>query len=275
MAALHVLGPVGAVASHPEELHDHGAAAWWIRCWRELDDALLRLRHDAPDLGVLTLHSEGSLDAVAEADALILAHGDDWLVNEARWLARRTLQRLELSAKSLIALVEPGSCFGGSLAELLLAADRSYMLDDEAGENAIALSAINAGCLPNALERSRLETRFPADPAAALRLADPPARYDASEALAAGLVTEAPDDIDWEDEVRLVVEERAAMSPDALTGLEANLRFPGAETMASKIFGRLSAWQNWIFGRPNATGEAGALRRYGSPERPQFDRRRC
>jgi benzoyl-CoA-dihydrodiol lyase len=275
VAALCVAAPAGEEPRDPEALRGRGVSAWCIGVWRELDHALLRLRCDEPELAVLTIATRGSLDAVEAADRLLLEHPRDWLVNEARLLARRALMRLELTAKSAIALVLPGSCFGGSLTELLLAADRTYMLDDDAGENQIALSRINAGVFPNALERSRLETRFPADASGALALADPERRYSAAAAIEAGLVTEAPDEIDWEDEVRLVLEERAAMSPDALTGLEANLRFPGAETMASKIFGRLSAWQNWIFQRPNAVGEAGALRRYGSPERPHFDRRRC
>ncbi len=276
VAALRVAAPAADNEPRdPAALRARGAAAWCLRVWRELDDALLRLRSGEPELGVLTLHTEGSLDAVLAADRLLLGHAEDWLVHEVRLRARRTLMRLELTAKSAVALVEPGSCFGGSLAELLLAADRAYMLDDEAGANEIALSPLNAGAFPNALERSRLETRFPASPEVALLLAEKETRYDAPAALAAGLVTEAPDEIDWDDEVRLVLEERVAMSPDALTGLEANLRFPGAETMASKIFGRLSAWQNWIFQRPNAVGEEGALRRYGSPERPHFDRRRC
>ena len=249
-----------------------GADLWSLRAMRELDDVLLDLRFNRPEIGVVVLRTEGDVERVLAADAALAANADDWFVSEVTHFGKRTLRRLDLTARSLIAVVDQGSCFAGSLFELALAADRTYMLDADGGPE-IALSELNRGPLTMWNGLTRLATRFLANPAHAegLPLGE---RLSASDALDAGLVTFAPDDIDWEDEVRLAVEERASLSPDALTGMEANLRFAGPETMETKIFGRLSAWQNWIFQRPNAVGEDGALRRFGTGSRPDFDHRR-
>jgi benzoyl-CoA-dihydrodiol lyase len=211
---------------------------------------------------------------VLAADAALLAHRDHWLVREVLHLIKRTLKRMDLTSRSFFALIEPGSCFAGTLFELALAADRAYMLDDPDRPTAIALSGMNAGPLKMSNGLTRLETRFLGDPAAPRELVEEGTPFDPQAALDAGLVSFAPDDLDWDDEVRLAIESRAALSPDALTGMEANLRFAGPETMETKIFGRLTAWQNWIFIRPNAVGEKGALTAYGSQARPEFDYRR-
>ncbi len=242
-----------------------GAELWALCAFRELDDVLLDLRFNRPEIGVVVLRTEGDLQRVLASDRALWEAREDWFASEVLHLVKRVLKRLDLTARSLLAVIEEGSCFGGSLFELALAADRSYMLAAEKGPR-LALSVLNEGALPMSNGLSRLQTRF---------LAGPPElvagrRYDGEAALAAGLVTFAPDDIDWEDEVRLAIEERASLSPDALTGMEANLRFAGPETMETKIFGRLSAWQNWIFQRPNAVGERGALTLYGRPERARF-----
>ena len=223
----------------------------------------------------MLLRTEGDPAAVLAVDRALAEHRGNWLVRETLLLQRRVLKRLDLTARSFYALVTPGSSFAGSLLELALAADRSYMLDDDAGANAIALSPLNRGLLPMGSGLSRLQARlFGHDEQVAAALAHE-GPLGAAEALAAGLVTFAPDEIDWEEEVRLAVEERAAMNPDALTGMEASLRFVGPETLETKIFGRLSAWQNWIFTRPNATGPNGALSVYGrAGQRPEFDWRR-
>ena len=205
------------------------------------------------------------------ADETLLAHQDHWLVREIIHLVKRTLKRMDLTARSFFALIEPGSCFAGTLFELALAADRAYMLDDPERPNSIALSGMNGGPLKMSNGITRLETRFLGDPERVSELLEEGKPFDPQEALEAGLVSFAPDELDWDDEVRLAVESRAALSPDALTGMEANLRFPGPETMETKIFGRLTAWQNWIFQRPNAVGDKGALTAYGSQARPEFD----
>ena len=198
-----------------------------------------------------------------------------WFGKETLLFIRRTLKRLDLTARTLFTLIEPGSCYGGFLLETALASDRIYMMDDPGRPVEIALTALNGGMFPMGNGLSRLAQRFLGEPEQVeILLSQSPARFSPSEALEAGLVTSAPDDLDWEDEVRLAVEERASFSPDALTGMEANLRFAGPETVETKIFGRLSAWQNWIFQRPNATGEKGALTLYGGPNSPQFDHRR-
>jgi benzoyl-CoA-dihydrodiol lyase len=245
---------------------------------RELDDAILMLRLNELELGTLVLKTRGAVDAVLASDALMLKHGDHWFVRETIGFLRRTLARLDVSARSLIAIIDEGSCFAGTLMELALAADRSYMLALAEGDNAaprIALSAANFGAFPMVNGLTRLATRFcgERDPVAALE-GRQGERLDAEAALDLGLVTFAPDELDWEEEIRLALEERASLSPDALTGLEANLRFAGPETMETRIFGRLSAWQNWIFNRPNAVGEQGALKRFGSGSRPNFNRER-
>ncbi|MFN8060606.1 MAG: 2,3-epoxybenzoyl-CoA dihydrolase [Vicinamibacterales bacterium] len=249
-----------------------GDGAWALGAFRELDDALLRLRLNEPQVGVVRLETQGDPDAVLDVDRSLVANERHWLVREIVHFIKRTLKRVDLSARSFIAIVEPGSCFAGTLFELALAADRTYMLDDPERPNHVALSPMNAGRLPMANGLSRLEVRFFGEPARVAEVLALESRFDAREALARGLVSEAPDDIDWDDDVRIALEARAAFSPDALTGLEANLRFPGPETMETKIFGRLSAWQNWIFQRPNAVGERGALKAYGGAKgRAEFD----
>jgi benzoyl-CoA-dihydrodiol lyase len=208
---------------------------------------------------------------VLSVDETLLEHRSHWLVREVIHLIKRTLKRMDLTSRSFFALIEPGSCFAGTLFELALAADRSYMLDDPEQSNAIALSGMNVGLLRMSNGLSRLQTRFLGQSDAPQQLLQRGGPFDPQHALAAGLVSFAPDELDWDDEVRLAIEGRAALSPDALTGMEANLRFAGPETMETKIFGRLSAWQNWIFVRPNAVGEKGALTAYGSQSRPEFD----
>ncbi len=248
-----------------------GAEAWALRAFRELDEALLRLRFERPDIGLLVLRTEGDAAAVLAADRGLLAAQDHWLGREILHHMKRVLKRLDLSAKSQFALVEPGSCFAGSLLEILLAADRSFMLDDPDHPVHLAVSPLNAGPLPMSNGLTRLATRFLADPSQVDAVLETEGPIDTETADELGLVTYTPDDIDWEDEVRIAIEERANFSPDALTGMEANLRFAGPETMETKIFGRLSAWQNWIFQRPNAVGEKGALTLYGKQTRPEFD----
>jgi benzoyl-CoA-dihydrodiol lyase len=242
---------------------------------RELDDALLRLRFNEPELGLIVLKTAGDAAAVLGVGAVMRAHADHWLVRETLGMLRRTFARLDVSARSLYAVIEPGSCFAGLLFELALAADRTYMLDlpeDEADAPRVTLDAFNFGALPMVNGRARLATRFNDDEAALARLEGMRGQaLPAAAALDAGLVTVTPDELDWDDEIRLALEERASLSPDALTGMEANLRFPGAETAETKLFARLSAWQNWVFHRPNATGAEGALKRFGGGSKPRFD----
>jgi benzoyl-CoA-dihydrodiol lyase len=248
--------------------------AWWpLAMARELDDALLTLRTNEPTLGLLVLKTSGDPAEVLRADAELVAHADHWLVRETIGLVRRTFARLDVTSRSMYAVIDRGSAFAGTLFEIALAADRIYMLDIDADDApVIAHSPLNFGTYPTVAERTRLETRFHGTPARVTELQAAIGRtYDARAALAVGLVTGAPDDLDWDDELRLAIEERVNLSPDALTGLEANLRFPGQETLRSKIFARLSAWQNWIFIRPNATGAQGALKLYGTGTKPHFD----
>lgn len=274
VANLTLRGPESPQPETPDELRRAGADLWALRAFRELDDALLELRVNQLEVGLVVIRTEGDAAAVLESDRALLAAADkDWFAREVLLKMRRTLKRLDLSAKTVFAVIEPGSCFAGSLLELALAADRSFMLDAEGGPK-IALSPLQFGALDMSNGLSRLATRFLSDPRRVQHLRDKTEPMNASEALELGLVTFAPDDIDWEDEVRIAIEERAAFSPDALTGMEASLRFAGPETMETKIFGRLTAWQNWIFQRPNAVGDRGALTLYGSPERPSFDYRR-
>jgi len=270
VAALTITGPDAREPTTVAGIVAAGDRFWPLRAFRELDEALLRLRLNEPAIGTVLLRTAGRLADVLAMDEVLLAHADHWLVREVILLVKRTLKRLDLTARSFFAIVEPGSCFGGTLAELALAADRSYMLDDPDRPNAVALSRMNAGALRMSNGLTRLETRYLGHPETAQRLLEV-AEFDARAAANAGLVSFAPDDLDWEDEVRLAVESRAALSPDALTGMEANLRFAGPETMETKIFGRLSAWQNWVFTRPNAVGPTGALTAYGTPSRPEFD----
>jgi benzoyl-CoA-dihydrodiol lyase len=273
-AELTVQAPSGPQPATLEEILKAGDQFWPLRAFRELDDALLRLRLNEPAIGTIVIRTEGELDAVLAIDSTLVAHQSHWLVREIIHFMKRTLKRLDLTSRTFFACIEPSSAFAGSLFELALAADRSYMLSDPDQANLIALSPMNGGPLQMSNGLSRLETRFLGEPdkPAALIAHDGP--FDPAQAAEAGLVTFAPDEIDWDDEVRLAVEARAAFSPDALTGLEANLRFAGPETMETKIFGRLTAWQNWIFQRPNAVGEKGALKVYGQQGRPEFDWKR-
>ena len=251
-----------------------GDQAWAIRAFRELDDALLRLRLNEPEIGTIVLRTTGDPTAVLAVDASLDAHKSDWLVREIISLIRRTLKRVDLTSRSFFALIEPGSAFAGTLFELALAADRVYMLDHPDQSNTIELSPMNGGAYLMSNGLTRLQVRFLGEPESVEKALTHDGPLDASAALAAGLVFSAPDDIDWDDEVRMALEARAAFSPDALTGMEANLRFAGPETMETKIFGRLTAWQNWIFQRPNAVGERGALMTYGREGRPTFDFKR-
>jgi len=274
VAMLTVRAPEAPVESTPEAILQAGDRFWPLRVFREIDDAILRLRVNEPEIGTVVVKTEGDPARVLEADAVLLAHRDHWLVREVVHFIKRTLKRVDLTARSFFAFIEPGSAFAGTLFELALAADRSYMLDDPDRPNTIALSGMNAGVLPMSSGLSRLEVRYLAEPDRVAELVAHGGPFDAAEAAEAGLVSFAPDELDWDDEVRLAVESRATFSPDALTGMEANLRFAGPETMETKIFGRLTAWQNWIFQRPNAVGEKGALTAYGSPNRPEFDWKR-
>ena len=276
-ASICVLGPEAAdLTVEPSQLQALGDAWYPLAMARELDDAILHLRTNEPEIGIWLLRTKGQAQAVLDMDALMDGARDHWLVRQTTGLMRRTLSRLDVSARSLFALIEPDSCFAGSLLELALACDRSYMLDlsadDAAAGPRLVLGARNFGTYPMATGQSRLQRRFYGDDAVLQGLrAQVAVPQPAAQALALGLVTAAPDDIDWADEVRIAIEERASMSPDALTGLEANLRFNGPENMVTRIFGRLSAWQNWIFQRPNAVGEKGALKVYGKGEKAAFD----
>ena len=254
---------------------EQGAAWWPLAIARELDDAILLLRLNELEIGTILLKTRGDAQAVLDADAYLLAHRDHWLVRETIGLIRRTFSRLDVSARSLFAIVEPGSCFAGTLLELALAADRTYMLAAEEGDNdppRLAVSQANLDLYPMANGLSRLANRFAGETAPVDNVKEHVGKpLDAAAALELGLVTVTPDELDWEDEIRLAIEERASLSPDALTGLEASLRFAGPETMATRVFGRLSAWQNWIFNRPNATGTQGALKLFGTGTKPKFD----
>jgi benzoyl-CoA-dihydrodiol lyase len=270
-AQLVMRAPEGKQPETPDDLARAGASAWAIQAFRELDDALLDLRFNHPTIGVVSIETKGDPEGVLAVDAMLAKFSaTDGLVREVVLNMKRVLKRMDITAKSFFALVVPGSCFVGSLLELALAADRTYMKDSDDEEVAVATSPLNAGLLPMANGLSRLQTRFLKEPERVSRVLEQGA-LGTRDAMAAGLVTFAPDDLDWDDEIRIAFEERAAMSPDAMTGMEASLRFAGPETMETKIFGRLSAWQNWIFQRPNAVGERGALTLYGKPERPEFN----
>jgi benzoyl-CoA-dihydrodiol lyase len=271
VATLTVAGPEGSQPSTPDEMLGEGDRYWPLRAFRELDDALLRLRFNEPTIGTISVKTRGDAGHVLAVDAALMAHQQHWFVREIIHFMKRTLKRMDLTSRSFFALIEPGSCFAGTLFELALAADRSYMLDDPQQPNTIALSDMNGGPLTMSNGLTRLQTRFLATPDLVAELLEEKELFDPGAALDAGLVSFAPDDLDWDDEVRQAIEARAALSPDALTGMEANLRFAGPETMETKIFGRLTAWQNWIFTRPNAVGEKGALTSYGSQSRPEFD----
>ncbi|MEA3074612.1 MAG: benzoyl-CoA-dihydrodiol lyase [Alphaproteobacteria bacterium] len=277
LANINLRGPNAATPVGAEAMVELGSEFWPLRLARELDDAILDIRANELDVAAIVFTSSGDPAQVLSYDRFLDAHAQHWLAREVRSLWKRVLKRVDLTSRSLVALVEPGSCFAGTLAELVFAADRSYMLiGRREGDNrpvaGLCLGNVSFGAYPMSNGLSRLESRFLADPAdvdaAKLRIGEV---IEAPEAERLGLVTAALDDIDWEDEIRVFLEERASFSPDALTGLEANLRFAGPETMESKIFARLTAWQNWIFQRPNAVGTDGALRRYGTGQKPAFD----
>jgi benzoyl-CoA-dihydrodiol lyase len=270
-ATMTIKAPAGAEPDSGEAFRKAGDQAWYVRCFRELDDALMRLRFEFPKIGYLSLKTQGDAANVLRADKGLLAAQDDWLGREILHLAKRTLKHLDNTARSMFALVEPGSCFVGSLLEVALAADRVYMLNDADRPVHLATSKLNAGPFKMGNGLTRLETRFLGNPAQVGTILAHEGPIDTETAEELGLVTFAPDELDWEDEIRIAIEERANFSPDAMTGMEANLRFAGPETMETKIFGRLSAWQNWIFQRPNAVGEKGALTLYGKQSRPVFD----
>ncbi len=280
-AKFRVGGPAVAPPADTASIHAQGADFWPLALAREFDDAMMHLRLNETEIGTWVLQSQGDADLVEAYDALLAREASHWLVHEIVLYWKRTLKRLDVSSRSLIALVEPGSCFAGTLLELVLAADRSYMLDGIVeGSNqeaaTLRLTAMNFGPYPMGNGLTRLATRFLAEPSRVNELKEEIGEaLDAETADELGLVTFTPDDIDWEDEVRLVLEERAGFSPDGLIGLEANLRFAGPETMETKIFARLSAWQNWIFQRPNATGPEGALKLYGTGKQSKYDRKRA
>ena len=280
IAEITVQGPSGDAPGDVSAIHAQGADFWPLQMARELDDAVLHLRVNEIEVGMWVIRCVGDGAKVAQYDALLAAHGDDWLVREITLYLKRVLKRVDVTSRTIFTLIEPASCFTGTLLELALASDRSYMLDGQfEGDNrppaTVRLTAMNFGSYPMCNGLTRLESRFLGEPeqvdAAARRQGEDLPALEAEEL---GLVTFAPDDIDWEDEVRIAIEARAAFSPDALTGMEASLRFGGPETMETKIFGRLTAWQNWIFQRPNAVGDEGALSLYGTGQRSKFDKRR-
>ena len=280
LAEITVNGPTEPPPADASGIQAAGDAFWPLALARELDDLILHLRTNEETIGVWVLRTAGRGDLVEAYDRTLAAHRDDCLVREIRLFLKRTLKRIEVSSRSVFALIEPGSCFTGTLLELALASDRSYMLDgtrdgDTRPAATVRLTELNFGAYPMVNGLNRLASRFLAEPARVDKLrARIGEDLDAAAAAEAGLVTFTPDDIDWEDEVRIALEERAAFSPDALTGMEASIRFGGPETIESKIFGRLSAWQNWIFQRANAVGPKGALEVYGTGRRSEFDRRR-
>jgi benzoyl-CoA-dihydrodiol lyase len=293
IATITLRGPAVPPPASANAMMALGAEFWPLKLARELDDAILHIRLNEFDVAAIVFKSSGDPAQVLAYDQFLDASKDHWLAREIRLLWKRVLKRVDLTSRSLVTLIEPGSCFAGTLAELPMASDRSYMLapslpspasggglgSGRVGDNkppaAIALADVNFGAYPMSTGLSRLECRFLANPADLdAAKAERGKMLDAERAQKLGLITFAPDDIDWDDEVRMFLEERASFSPDGLTGLEANLRFAGPETMESKIFARLTAWQNWIFQRPNAIGEEGALRRYGTGQKPVFDTRR-
>ncbi|KIN65341.1 Benzoyl-CoA-dihydrodiol lyase [Sulfitobacter noctilucae] len=279
-ATVTIKGPEGAAPADMDVLAAEGAEAWMLRCARELDDAILHLRNNEKEMGLIEFQTQGDPELVIGHEALLLQNKDHWLANEVLQYWKRLLKRIDMTSRSLVAIVEHGSCFAGPLAELLWSVDRSYMMLEEFdGDNrplaTVTMSDGNFGTYPMSNDLTRLETRFLGTPEQIEKLKSSVGEAleaDAAEEL--GLVTYAYDDIDWEDEVRLFMEERASFSPDAMTGMEANLRFAGPETMETRIFGRLTAWQNWIFQRPNAVGEDGALQRYGTGVRGKYNMER-
>jgi len=274
-ADLTVHAPEGPQPTTADQIHELGDAYWPLQAYRELDDALLHLRVNEPLIGLVCVRTQGNAEDVLAIDQTLAANSEHWLVRETVLYMARVLRRLDLTAKSFFAIVEPGSCFAGNLLELLLASDRSYMLNSsQAGDTSIAVSEMNAGAFLMSNGLTRMQSRFLAEPEKLDEVFGDKKSFDTEEAEDLGLITFAPDDLDWEDEIRVAIEERTSLSPDALTGMEASLRFAGPETMDTKIYGRLTAWQNWIFQRPNAVGEKGALTNYGKPTQPQFDYKR-
>ena len=275
-----IRGPEQEAPAKLADIHCAGVTFWPLALARDLDDAILHLRANEAELGTWVLRTEGEGEKVAAYDALLQTHVDDWLVREITLFLKRSFKRLDVSSRSIIALIEPGSCFSGTLLELALAADRSYMLDGTLEDTNLApatvrMTSMNFGPLPMGNGLTRMETRLLDDGDAIDTLRDEINKdLKADQAEMLGLVTFIPDDLDWEDEVRLAVEERQSFSPDSLTGMEASLRFAGPETLETKIFGRLTAWQNWIFQRPNAVGEEGALKLFGTGKQAAFDRKR-
>ncbi|HEY6804560.1 MAG TPA: 2,3-epoxybenzoyl-CoA dihydrolase [Pyrinomonadaceae bacterium] len=274
-ADLTIQAPEGELPTTTDDAVKLGDSYWPLQAYRELDDALLHLRVNEPLVGLVCLRTTGNAEAVLAVDQFLEANREHWLVREILALMGRVLRRLDLTAKSFFAIVEPGSCFAGNLLEMLLASDRGYMLNDpEAGDTTLALSELNDGAFPMSNGLTRLQSRYLAEPEKLDELFSSARKFDAEESEELGLVTFAPDDLDWEDEIRVAIEERTSLSPDALTGMEASLRFAGPETMDTKIYGRLTAWQNWIFQRPNAVGPEGALTNYGKPTQAKFDYKR-
>ena len=277
---LTIHAPEDDLPADPESIQAAGANYWPLAMARELDDAIMHLSFNELELGTWVFRTQGNADQVLSVDQTLIKHKDHWLVREIMLNLKRVFKRLDLVSRSLVALIEPGSCFTGTLLELVLAADRSYMLDgtfedDDKSPAMLCPTEMNFGVLPRCNDLTRLQTRFLADPESVEKVRTEIANnLDAATADDLGLVTFIPDDIDWEDEVRIAVEERASFSPDALTGMEASLRFAGPETMETKIFGRLTAWQNWIFQRPNAVGEQGALKLYGTGKKAVYDKKR-
>ena len=273
-ADLTMRGPEPGQPRTVAEIQKLGDAYWPLQAYRELDDALLHLRVNEPEVGLVCLRSEGKINDVLAVDQTLAAQRNHWLIREIVLYMARVVRRLDLTAKSFFALIEPGSCFAGNLLELVLASDRSYMLNHPDEPVELALSELNAGALLMSNGLTRLQSRFLATPDRVEAVLHHNGTFDTEAADEAGLVTFAPDDLDWEDEMRMAIEERTSLSPDALTGMEASLRFAGPETMDTKIYGRLTAWQNWIFQRPNAVGPQGALTNYGKPTQAQFDYKR-
>jgi benzoyl-CoA-dihydrodiol lyase len=273
-ADMTVRGPQADLPTTLEEIHKLGDAYWPLQAYRELDDVLLHLRVNEPETGLVCIRTEGNIDDVRAVDKTLAVHRDHWLMRETLLHMARVLRRLDLTSKSFFALIEPGSCFAGNLLELALSADRTYMLKNPDERIEIASSEMNAGALPMSNGLTRLQSRFLAAPNKVDDVLAHEGLFDTEAGEEAGLVTFAPDDLDWEDEIRVAIEERTSLSPDALTGMEASLRFAGPETMDTKIYGRLTAWQNWIFQRPNAVGPQGALTNYGKPTQAQFDYKR-
>ncbi|RZI99507.1 MAG: benzoyl-CoA-dihydrodiol lyase, partial [Rubrivivax sp.] len=278
IATFTVSAPAAAVESTPDAIEAAGADWWPLKMQRELDDAILNLRTNELEVGTWVIKTRGDAQRVLQADAVLESLKDHWLVRETTGALRRTLARIDVTSRSLIALVDEGSCFAGTFYELALACDRIYMLDlpdSPDAAPALVLGSANFGWFPAVNGLTRLQTRFNEDGDTIRQLQSlvtSPLRAD--QALGLGLVTLTPDDIDWDDEIRIMLEERASLSPDAMTGMEASLRFPGKETMETRVFGRLSAWQNWIFIRPNAVGEEGALKLFGTGKKAKFDWKR-